>query len=123
MEELKRRLGEIYKKVPELECKKCGECCGPIWWSAAEEVVIREYMREHGIEYKRVTTITKCPYLREDNTCEIYEVRPLICRLFGVVEDLKCPKGAKPKRYLKTEEAVKLMMELVELSVIAEREF
>ena len=32
----------------------------------------------------------KCPFLREDYKCNIYENRPQICRLFGEIKELKC---------------------------------
>ena len=32
----------------------------------------------------------KCPFLRHDRTCNIYENRPEVCRLFGEIYELKC---------------------------------
>ena len=32
----------------------------------------------------------KCPFLRADCKCNIYENRPEVCRLFGTIEKLKC---------------------------------
>lgn len=32
----------------------------------------------------------KCPFLREDCRCNIYESRPEICRMFGEIEPLPC---------------------------------
>jgi len=39
--------------------------------------------------------------------------RPLMCRFLGIVEDLKCPY-VKPKFYLTTEEATKLIQKVYE---------
>ena len=36
-----------------------------------------------------------CPYLGEQG-CEVYDERPLICRLFGTTPRLPCPNGRKP---------------------------
>jgi len=36
-----------------------------------------------------------CPYLGA-NGCEVYDERPLICRLFGTTPRLPCPNGRKP---------------------------
>jgi hypothetical protein len=36
-----------------------------------------------------------CPYLGVDG-CEVYEERPLICRLFGTTPHLVCPRGKRP---------------------------
>ncbi len=32
----------------------------------------------------------RCPFLRHDFKCNIYEDRPKICRIFGEIEELKC---------------------------------
>lgn len=32
----------------------------------------------------------RCPFLRKDYRCNIYEDRPSVCRKFGEIEELKC---------------------------------
>jgi Fe-S-cluster containining protein len=54
-----------------------------------------------------------CGYVRQGGGCEIYEVRPLICRLFGAVDRLalNCHHGVKaenPLTSLESSELVKL---------------
>ena len=34
--------------------------------------------------------LNKCPFLRDDYRCNIYEERPEVCRLFGQIEKLPC---------------------------------
>ncbi len=48
-----------------------------------------------------------CPYLDlKTKRCTVYERRPLICRLYGMTEELPCPFGCKPTpRYLTKAEA------------------
>jgi Fe-S-cluster containining protein len=42
-----------------------------------------------------------CPYLDEQKACSIYPVRPFLCRIMGVCEDIPCPlKANKPARIL-----------------------
>ncbi len=36
-----------------------------------------------------------CPYLGKHG-CEVYDERPLICRLFGTTPRLLCPNGKRP---------------------------
>jgi hypothetical protein len=36
-----------------------------------------------------------CPALK-DGRCSVYDVRPTLCRLWGVVEDMPCPWGCVP---------------------------
>jgi len=33
----------------------------------------------------------KCPFLRKDYRCNIYENRPEVCRLYGEIDELPCP--------------------------------
>ena len=70
------------------ECSKCGNCCTPIIPITEEEVKkIREYIKENDI--KMVMPITKegrhikcCFYDFENHKCNIYPVRPEVCRKF-----------------------------------------
>lgn len=121
-------LKKIYGKIPELKCVRgCTECCGdptkpikegylpftPLFWSKIEAENIRRYLKEKGIKERVVKNpLEPCPYI-ENGKCLIYPVRPLMCRLFGVVEDLKCPY-VKPKFYLATQEANELIQKVYE---------
>lgn len=40
-----------------------------------------------------------CPHLGEGG-CEVYEERPLICRLFGTTPMLLCPHGRHPEKMI-----------------------
>lgn len=37
-----------------------------------------------------------CPAL-VDGRCSVYDDRPMICRLYGTVEVMRCPYGCVPK--------------------------
>jgi len=96
--EIQRRLNEIYSLVPNFNCDRCGQCCGPIHWGLSEDIIIREFLKENKREYIKwneddyINNELRCPYYnREKNICTIYQVRPLICRLQGVVKELPCP--------------------------------
>ncbi len=92
---INKKLKKIYSKIPKINCHHCHFCCGPIVWFEPEKIVIEDYMRKNKIK-KVVWTLDefkkndmKCPYLFNDR-CVIYDVRPIICRLFGVIQELKC---------------------------------
>lgn len=93
----KNELDKIYSKVPSGDCIGCGNCCAEsVGASFVEAEVIFDYLKSMDKE-KRNKIIEKllvyifdiyemrdkCPFLGEDNRCEIYEVRPLNCRIFG----------------------------------------
>lgn len=101
----------IYDSLPTLKCKKkCWTACGPIHWSAIED---RRIMGATGGLRLTVNPNTlTCPYLTEKKLCGIYEHRPLLCRLWGLVDEsrMRCPHGCKPKpRYLTSEEGHELL--------------
>jgi len=91
-------------------CKKCGYCCGPHPWSPGEYEKIKIYLEIEDIPERKAQSLDdQCPYFRNGG-CEIYTVRPLLCRLFGRVGAMKCPNGAyPPKGYLKKMEEARIM--------------
>ena len=87
---------ELYAKIPAVEgCLRCGDCCGPVPFSKWEWFRLRD-KRLAAIKHKRRL---RCPYFCRGG-CDIYAHRPLMCQLFGAVEDLRCSRGARPKRLL-----------------------
>lgn len=56
-----------------------------------------------------------CPLLGEDGRCTVYAARPLICRLYGSVSDLRCPHGCVPDRLLTPQQARRLIGRIAEI--------
>jgi Fe-S-cluster containining protein len=46
-----------------------------------------------------------CPLLDMNNMCTIYDIRPMICRIFGLVKKMRCPHGCKPTKWLNDRQA------------------
>ncbi|HLA03166.1 MAG TPA: hypothetical protein VJ019_10440 [Aestuariivirga sp.] len=93
-----KELLEIYQEIPAFHCKPgCTRCCGIVPWSGIEWRRIAD---------KRAATGIACPYVRQGR-CEIYDLRPIICRLFGAVDDgrIRCPEGCGPTFPLSQERA------------------
>ena len=123
------RLQAIYDKVPSISCKKeCGDLCTlipvhPLEIAEIEKHLGRKVKTDSGLSigYKefriikpRAGSIT-CRFFRR-NSCRIYEVRPLICRLYGTCEGMKCLKGCTPMHVLTDKQAHALINELEKLS-------
>ncbi|WP_329271761.1 YkgJ family cysteine cluster protein [Streptomyces sp. NBC_01451] len=110
-------LDALYESLPRLECqRKCGSACGPVPLSPLE----RNRIRASGVRWVdgRVITLsvgqrvgTTCTALdQEKMQCRAYEVRPMVCRIWGLVEELACPWGCMPEGgYLDTIEGLRLM--------------
>ncbi|MDP9843338.1 YkgJ family cysteine cluster protein [Streptosporangium lutulentum] len=99
-------LDELYAKVPSTGCKGlCQEHCTTIAGGRREA----QRMAEAGFQLptsvaalvrKRrtvVATSEPCAALGGDGRCQAYEVRPLICRLWGAVDGLPCEHGCMPE--------------------------
>lgn len=105
---LDARLQAIYDRIPKLECRGlCYDSCGPI------EASVRERQRIERAGGRTLCTVdgSCCSMLGPDNRCTVYDVRPLICRLYGVAKGLECPYGCKPERYLTRVEASEMLAE------------
>lgn len=121
---MKNKIEQVYNLVPRLECKgKCQESCGPIDMSDRERDIIKEFCIKNNITYHHIEHVTidkllqdfaksdaelMCPFLKE-NKCSIYQVRPLICRLWGNVDSMPCLWGCKPTRMLSEKEGHSLL--------------
>jgi len=96
------QLEALYAEVPDIDC--CGQChttCGALLpMSAAER--LRTGLQVRGSD-------PDCAALTVSNRCAIHNMRPLICRLYGVAEGLECDYGCQPERYLSKAEAYALI--------------
>ncbi len=89
----------LYELVPNFKCQKegCFECCGPIPMMEVEYGLIKRAMRrmskKHLMDRRRELKEgdLTCPLLDVSGKCMAYDVRPLICRLFGNTKVMKCP--------------------------------
>lgn len=102
-----REIEEIYAALPKLECK--GEChyqCRGIQLSKTERDSLRQ---RTGIMFVGNEPKRLCPFLTKDKKCSVYDIRPLVCRLWGLTERMTCPHGCKPDRYLTDAEEFTLL--------------
>ena len=97
-----QRLDDIYESIPvSIECKgHCQGSCGPIAMTPDEFRRISEASETIPTVDEHAT----CSLL-VGGRCSVYDVRPIICRLWGMVRGMECPWGCKPTpRYLTREE-------------------
>lgn len=107
MDESYSDLEALYAKLPQLECKgDCADICKTVLvMSLKERARIEE---AHG----PVTCDAEgwCSMF-ENRRCKAHAIRPLICRLWGMTELMKCPYGCKPEpRYLTARESLAFLM-------------
>ncbi len=110
MDKLKK-LQTLYDSLPELKCKGlCYESCGPIGMEPIEVENISNASHE-------IPTVNKefvCSAL-VNNRCSIYEQRPAVCRLYGMVPKLACPHGCRPRKKMTNNKGRKFLKEIQEI--------
>jgi Fe-S-cluster containining protein len=80
-------------RIPSFECiPGCHDCCGPV--TTSPEEMSRLPVKTEA-EHDEALANLSCPHLGV-NGCEVYDERPLICRLFGTTPSLACPNGRRP---------------------------
>lgn len=111
-------LAEIYNSLPHLKCQgKCQDSCGviPVFEIEVQNIKRLNLNPPSTVNSSQYGELT-CSQLSAFGTCKIYSSRPLACRLFGLVEKMRCPFGCVPERWLTDEETDKLMEKLIKLS-------
>lgn len=99
---------DIWAQVPNVECKGyCARACRVVGMSEAEFINLEDRipdfpMFEEMVEEQRIVGEGnyRCPALTEDGLCSQYDVRPLVCRLYGSSESVTCPHGCVPREGL-----------------------
>jgi Fe-S-cluster containining protein len=96
------KLKKIYEQVPDIECRGlCQHSCSFIPMSKFEKKLLTEKFGNANF------LADPCPKL-SNGKCSIYADRPLVCRLYGVVPEMVCIHGCKPKKMLPSAVGYKL---------------
>ena len=83
-------IDRLYAMLPHIECqRRCQKACGPILMSQAESDRIAERIGRMPKDTKDLS----CPMLSPMGNCTIYDIRPAICRLYGLTKALRCRFG------------------------------
>ncbi len=104
----------LYARIPRIRCRrKCQASCGPIEAFPAER---ERFERMTGKPFPDPLAVLQsktpeCPYLNALGACDVYQNRPAICRLWGVVKAMRCPFGCEPERWLSDAEARAILLE------------
>ena len=124
-----RVLNALYARIPNANCKGlCANQCSTIPLLQIEldnleaalgrklVLLASNLPSTHAMAHIIAPNLTdqKCPML-VDKRCSVYEQRPLICRLYGVVELMICPHGCQPERILEEQEARAIQREIEQI--------
>lgn len=111
------KLDELYRSLPRMKCiGECASACGPVRLSPLERSRIEA--RGHQWVDGRVIPMsggrsagTACSALDQSLlVCQVYQDRPMVCRIWGLIEALACPWGCRPEGgYLDNVEGLRLL--------------
>ncbi|WP_274683961.1 YkgJ family cysteine cluster protein [Vibrio aestuarianus] len=83
----------LRERIPVFECVQgCHDCCRPVTTSSTE---MSRLPVKSDAEHEAALDEYNCVHLGP-NGCEVYEERPLICRLFGTTPRMPCPNNCRP---------------------------
>lgn len=106
------QLDALYAELPKLDCLGlCSDSCHYIGMTKLESQRIK---RSKGFEISMMHS--PCPALNFMGRCGVYDLRPMICRLWGLTEDMPCHYGCKPERYLTREEGFSFLARAREIA-------
>jgi len=114
-----RQLQALYEQIPDVRC--CGACTDSCTSFPVPRIEKRIIRRATGVDlgssYSNPLT-TRCPLLTPAGKCAAYDIRPLICRLWGASDTMACPYGCTPAtgRRLTAREANALTAQAFEIS-------
>ena len=102
----------LYSQIPSIDCKGlCHDSCGMV---PMTEFEWKRMVARHG----KVPGVRKvdesdgrpwCPFLTPDNRCQHHDIRPVLCRAWGVTEGMPCVHGCLPAKMLTDDEAKQLL--------------
>jgi uncharacterized protein len=105
-------LDAVYASLPIIVCqRKCQAFCGPVFMSGAEWQRIQNRL---GREPEPRQDLA-CPMLGSAGDCKVHDIRPGICRLWGITKTMVCPHGCEPTRWLSDEECSQILKQLAEI--------
>lgn len=110
---------KLYARLPKIACKQfCHDYCGAVAMTEIEAKRIEKKV------HRRLPVLLgpglSCSLL-SGTRCTVYALRPLICRLWGVVETMRCPHGCQPSRMLTKEEGFRFLEEIGKISPLTEQ--
>lgn len=105
---MRLKIDDLYDRLPNVRCKgKCFVQCCNIKMTKVEWERIKQHLGYTPV----AKSIEVCPMLTKDKRCGVYKIRPVICRLYGLVDGhrMRCPHGCVPDWWVDHEEAGRIL--------------
>lgn len=113
MPNVETQLDALYAELPTIECQgKCYAACNGVSATYTESARIAARGFTVGV---REPAGKRCDALSAFNTCRVHDIRPTICRVWGVASNIQCSYGCRPSRYLTSREVVDFLLRSFEI--------
>ena len=108
-------LAEVYAQLPRITCQGlCADSCTSFGMTVVEQRAIRA---QTGKTLPLVHAGSYCPALTILRQCSVYESRPMICRLWGLVPAMRCNYGCVPEgSFLADAQCYEFLAQVAEIS-------
>lgn len=101
------KLDALYATLPTVACTgQCAGACGaiPLTDAEARRLQVTAHQKPRTLPLAATdqdgAAKERCVYLTPTDRCRVHDVRPLICRVYGVLSALSCPFGCVPSAWL-----------------------
>jgi Fe-S-cluster containining protein len=114
-EAAREALAELYAELPKMQCQGlCADSCASVGMTVLEQRHIRETT---GKVLPLAHAGKLCQALTVLRQCSVYEARPMICRLWGMVPAMRCNYGCQPEGgWLTDRQAYEFLARVAELA-------
>lgn len=114
----RQRLADLLDTLPTISCR--GACAAHICRDLTVTELEAERI-EHDAGLRVVDVAGRCSLLDGLGRCRAHDVRPLVCRLYGIHPDFPCEHGCRPSRWATIAELVHLWQQLTAIDDSARR--
>lgn len=108
----------LWDRVPKMkDCKgECDTSCGPTPAAPIEHDLIEVAAGKEALRTEDGVLGAMTCSLLKDGKCEVYTLRPLMCRVWGTVPSLQCPYGCQPERWMTDAEVFEIIIAMTNLT-------
>jgi Fe-S-cluster containining protein len=109
-----QQLQQLWDQLPAIHCQGlCADSCYSMGQTRTEQQIIQ---RRTGVDLPLAHAGQPCRALTVLRRCAVYEHRPMICRLWGMVPTMRCNYGCIPEGgFLTDQQAYEILARSAEI--------
>ncbi len=114
MDSREQKLRAVWEQIPAIDCQGlCADSCFSMGQTRTEQQIIE---RRTGVSLPLTHARQPCVALTMLRQCSVYQYRPMICRLWGMVASMRCNYGCVPEGgFLTDQQAYEILAQAAEI--------